>query len=60
MRIKVIQKPTEDRIDGIALDRFQVGFQYEVGNSIGALLLAEGWDAPPGLAADRRRKSRRW
>src|SRR5260221_812698 len=46
MRIRVIQKPRESCIDGIQLDRFMVGIQYEVGNLIGALLLSEGWAEP--------------
>jgi len=28
------------------LDRFEPGYQYEVGNALGALLLAEGWAEP--------------
>jgi hypothetical protein len=46
MRIRVIQKPKMSCIDGIPLDRFVPGLQYEVGNSIGALFLAEGWAEP--------------
>jgi hypothetical protein len=48
MRIRVIHKPTEPCIDGIQLDRFVPGTQYEVGNSLGALFLAEGWAEPVG------------
>jgi hypothetical protein len=33
-------------IDGIELNRFVVGRQYEVGNSIGAVFLAERWATP--------------
>jgi len=33
-------------IDGVRLDLFEVGFQYEVGNLIGAVLLAENWAEP--------------
>jgi hypothetical protein len=41
-------------VDGVQLDRFEVGFQYEVGTALGCLLLAEGWAEPvaveePGL-----------
>jgi len=46
MRIRVIQRPRESSIDGIRLDRFEPGYQYEVGNSLGALFLAEGWAEP--------------
>jgi hypothetical protein len=33
-------------VDGIDLRRFVPGQQYEVGNSLGALLLAERWAEP--------------
>ena len=46
MRIQIVQRPSADSIDGIRLDRFEPGFQYEVGNSLGALLLAERWAVP--------------
>jgi hypothetical protein len=46
MRVKITKQPTYDCIDGIQLDGFQVGLQYEVGNSLGALFLAEGWAEP--------------
>jgi hypothetical protein len=46
MRIRIIQEPTKDCIDGIRLDRFRLGLQYEVGNTLGALFLAEGWAQP--------------
>ena len=46
MRIKVLQTPTETSVDGIDLRRFHVGQIYEVGNSLGALFLAERWAEP--------------
>ena len=46
MRIRVIQKPSTRSIDGIRLDRFEPGFQYEVGTTLGILFLAEGWAEP--------------
>src|SRR6059058_243275 len=54
MRILVIQRPTVDCIDGMRLDRFTPGRQYEVGASLGAVFLAERWaepvsGAPPSL-----------
>jgi hypothetical protein len=51
MRIEVIQSPPVPSIDGIRLDRFEPGKQYEVGNSIGAVFLAEGWAIPVPLEA---------
>jgi hypothetical protein len=49
MRIRILQRPPDDSIDGIRLDRFEPGYQYEVGNSLGALMLAEGWAEPVQL-----------
>ena len=46
MRIRIIQTPTAGSIDGIRLDRFEVGQSYEVGTSLGSVLLAEGWATP--------------
>jgi len=46
IRIRVIQKPFPPSIDGVQLDTFEVGEVYDVGNVVGALLLAEGWAEP--------------
>src|ERR1700745_1344050 len=46
MRIRVIRKPTQLSIDGVRLDQFYPGLQYEVGTLIGAVMLAEGWAEP--------------
>ena len=46
MRIRVLQIPAVEAVDGIDLRRFYPGQQYEVGNTLGALLLAEGWAEP--------------
>ncbi len=51
MRIQVIQKPTSDEVEGVRLDVFEPGVQYEVGNRLGALMLAERW-AQPAVASD--------
>ena len=96
MRIIVIHEPPVREVDGIRLDVFHRGIEYEMGSRLGALFLAEGWgepapdeaamlipmseisadnaeplppnlvreifppyyDAPPALAADRRRRQR--
>jgi hypothetical protein len=50
MRIRIVQRPSETSIDGVRLDRFEPGYQYEVGNSLGAVMLAERWAVP--VAAD--------
>jgi hypothetical protein len=49
MRIRVVRAPTVESIDGIQFDVFRVGREYEVGNSIGAVMLAEGWAVPLAL-----------
>lgn len=46
MRIKVVRSPTQAAIDGIQLDRFVRGREYEVSNLLGAVFLAEGWAEP--------------
>src|SRR5438132_827501 len=46
MRIKVIQTPPLSEVDGVRLDVFRPGVQYEMGNCLGALFLAEGWAVP--------------
>lgn len=46
MRIRILQVPRLACIDGIRLDQFVDGLQYEVGNTLGALFLCEGWAEP--------------
>jgi hypothetical protein len=46
LRIKILQKPPSASIDGIRLDHFEPGLMYEVGNTLGALMLAEQWAEP--------------
>ena len=49
MRIRIVQRPTVCSIDGIRLDRYEVGRIYDVGNSVAGLLLAEQWAEPVPL-----------
>ena len=49
MRIRIVQRPTVSSIDGIRLDRYEVGRSYDVGNSLASLLLAEQWAEPVPL-----------
>lgn len=51
MNVGIVRRPPVTEIDDVRLDGFQVGLEYEVGNSIGALLLAEGWAEPVALDA---------
>jgi hypothetical protein len=46
MRIRIIRLASETCIDGLRLDHFLPGQQYEVGNTLGALFLSEGWAEP--------------
>jgi hypothetical protein len=49
IRIRIIQCPTTTDVDGIALGGYRVGDEYELGNSLAALFLAEGWAEPVEL-----------
>ncbi len=51
MRIRIMQKPPIDDLDGIDLRHFQVGIEYELGSTLASVLLAEGWAAPVPLDA---------
>ena len=53
LRIRIVRTPTTPEIDGIRLDSFRLGDEYEVGNALGSLLLAEGWAEPVALNAER-------
>jgi hypothetical protein len=46
MRIRIVRTLPIRDVDGIALDAFEVGMEYDVGSRMGALLLAEGWAEP--------------
>jgi DNA recombination-dependent growth factor C len=46
MRIKILRLPSVKELDGIDLRHFFVGQKYEVGNGLGAVMLAEGWAEP--------------
>jgi len=51
MRIVVLHRPARAAVDGIDLKHFVPGQVYDVGTSLGALMLAEGWAAPVDSAA---------
>ena len=46
MRIRVLHRPARAAVDGINLKQFVPGQAYDVGTSLGTLMLAEGWAAP--------------
>lgn len=49
IRIRIIQSPTITDIDGITLGGYRVGEEYDLGNSLAGLFLAEGWAEPVEL-----------
>jgi hypothetical protein len=48
MRIRIVQKPTEDYVDGMDLRHFRVECEYVVGSCLGSVMLAERWAEPVG------------
>jgi len=46
LRIRILQTPSPDEIDGIDLSQYTPGQVYEVGNLLGSYLLLEGWAEP--------------
>jgi hypothetical protein len=46
MRIRLLHRPPARSIDGLHLQRFEPGSLYDVGATLGALMLAEGWAEP--------------
>src|SRR5262245_23872148 len=46
MRIRIIRSLPVRGIDGVRLERFVVGQQYEVGNALGGLLVRKSWAEP--------------
>ena len=46
MRIRIIQRPTVEFIDGVQLDQFRTGHVYQLGSLMAGVFLAEGWAEP--------------
>jgi hypothetical protein len=46
MRVRVTQTPNIPEVDGVRLDVFRPGLQSELGNTLAALFLVEGWAEP--------------
>jgi hypothetical protein len=51
MRIRITRTPPASSIDGLELDRFEPDREYDVGTSVGNLMLAEGWAIPVPVEA---------
>ena len=45
----MMRKPDVSSIDGLRVDLYQIGVEYDVGNSLAAVMLAEGWAVPVPL-----------
>ncbi len=46
MRIRIVQRPTVEFIDGVRLDQFRPGHVYQLGSLMAGVFLAEGWAEP--------------
>ena len=46
MRIRIVHQPTLPDVDGVDLNQFHVGREYDLGISLASVLLAEGWAEP--------------
>jgi hypothetical protein len=51
IRVQIVRAPNIASIDGVQLDGFETGVVYDVGTSIAAVLLAEGWAVPVPIDA---------
>jgi hypothetical protein len=58
MRIRIVRALPIRDVDGITLDAFEVGRDYDVSTRLGALFLAEGWAEPVTTGAVRVRGRR--
>jgi len=52
VRVRIVRTPTATSVDAIRLDSLRVGNTYDVGNALGAYLLAQGWAEPADTADD--------
>lgn len=53
MRIRIVQRPPMCVVDGIKLEIYVPGQYYDMGQTLAALFLAEGWGVPAGDDATR-------
>jgi hypothetical protein len=59
MRIRIVRPLPVRDVDGITVDAFEVGREYEVGPSLGALFLAERWAEPVAAVRERSPHAKR-
>ena len=53
LRIRIVQSPKAICIDGLQMDQFLIGQEYDVGWRFGSLMLLEGWAEPVGFEEPR-------
>ena len=53
LRIRIVRSPKAICIDGLQMDQFRLGQEYDVGWRFGSLMLLEGWAEPVGFEAPR-------
>jgi len=46
MHIRIVRKPPIRDLDGVTLDYFEPGHEYELGSTLAAVFLSEGWAEP--------------
>jgi len=46
VRLRIVQRPPAKDVDGLRMDRYELGHTYEVGNVLGEVMMAEGWAQP--------------
>jgi len=46
VRLRIVKRPPAKDVDGLPVDRYDVGHTYEVGNVLAEVMLAEGWAEP--------------
>lgn len=46
LRIRILQAPTGDDVDGVDLSHFQVGCEYDMSHPFAEMMVAEGWAEP--------------
>jgi hypothetical protein len=53
LRIRIVRSPKAICIDGLQMDQFRLGQEYDVGWRFGSLMLLEGWAEPVGFEEPR-------
>jgi hypothetical protein len=57
LRIRIVRSPKAICIDGLQMDQFRLGQEYDVGWRFGSLMLLEGWAEPVGFEEPLRQSN---